>query len=151
MYCWYASVDDRLLNTTKCVPMYSQPNGTTFGWYQISGSDTSKITLADYEQNGKYCQSGLAYPVNANTARCTSMTWMRYNGKLINEPFPCDPTALTTRCNIMFGINPADSPYTSVGTRGYVEVPCKCSFGGPNDPIGFCSSIIGHDKYQQAV
>jgi len=38
-----------------------------------------------------------------------------------------------------------------VGTRGYVNVPCKCSFGGPNDPKGFCSSIIGHDKYKTAV
>jgi len=35
--------------------MYSQPAGIVFGWRQISGSDTSKIVLADYEINGKYC------------------------------------------------------------------------------------------------
>jgi len=51
----------------------------------------------------------------------------------------------------MFGIDKADQTYTKTGTRSFVEVPCKCSFGGPNDPLGFCSSIIGHDKYATAV
>ena len=51
----------------------------------------------------------------------------------------------------MFGIDAADQTYTKTGTRSFVEVPCKCSFGGPNDPLGFCSSIIGHDKYATAV
>ena len=32
-----------------------------------------------------------------------------------------------------------------------MNVPCKCSFGGPNDILGFCSSILGHEKYQTAV
>lgn len=44
--------------------MYSQDDGIVFGWMQISGNDSTKITLADYEKNGKYCISGLAYPAN---------------------------------------------------------------------------------------
>jgi hypothetical protein len=51
----------------------------------------------------------------------------------------------------MFDIQSTDTAYTKTGTRGFVEVPCKCSFGGPNDPLGFCSSIIGHEKYATAV
>ena len=76
---------------------------------------------------------------------------MKYKDKTVPEPFPCDPTSLGVPCQIQFNINTADKTYTSTGTRGYVNVPCKCSFGGPNDPTGFCSSIIGHPKYQTAV
>jgi hypothetical protein len=76
---------------------------------------------------------------------------MMYGGQVLNEPFPCNPALTKQKCNIMFSIDPSDVPYTKVGTRGYVEVPCKCSLGGANDPIGFCASIIGHDKYATAV
>jgi hypothetical protein len=41
--------------------------------------------------------------------------------------------------------------YTIKGSRSFVSVPCKCSFGGPNDPQGFCASIIGSDIYTQAM
>jgi hypothetical protein len=55
------------------------------------------------------------------------------------------------KCNIQFNIDSGDSAYTSVGTRGFVEVPCKCSFGGPKDPQGFCSSVIGSEPYKDAI
>ena len=99
----------------------------------MSSTNTQNIILADYEINGKYCESGLAYPVDATTAKCTSMTSMMYQGKAISEPFPCNPALLNEKCKIMFNID-TDKTYTNVGTRGFVEVPCKCSLGGPNDP-----------------
>ncbi len=74
--------------------MYSQPDETIFGWQQISSNDTSRVVFADYEQNGKYCESGLAYPINDTAARCTSMNGMRYKNAAIEEPYPCDPTSL---------------------------------------------------------
>ena len=151
MYCWYPSPSDRARNTSKCMQMYSQPENTLFGWLQVSSTDNSRVVLQDYEKNGKYCESGLAYPINDTAARCTSMNSMRYKGAVIPEPFPCDPTSLGVPCQIQFNINENDKTYTAVGTRGYVNVPCKCSFGGINDPPGFCSSIIGHEKYQTAV
>jgi hypothetical protein len=147
MYCWYPSPQDRVRNTTKCLETYSQPDNVIFGWNQITSTDNTKILLKDYEQNGKYCESGLAYPINDTSARCTSMTSMKYKDKTVPEPFPCDPTSLGVPCQVQFNIDAADKTYTSTGTRGYVNVPCKCSFGGPNDPTGFCSSIIGHPKY----
>jgi hypothetical protein len=80
-YCWYASPADRALNSTKCLPMYSQGAGTIFGWYAISssGNVTTMPTIDDYTINGKYCQSGLAYPMSDTAAKCTSMTGITYN------------------------------------------------------------------------
>ena len=94
MYCWFASSDDRINNQSKCLPLYSQPTGAVFGWRQVSGTDTSKIILADYEINGKYCQSGLAYPINDTAAKCATMTSMMYGGKALDEPFPCNPALI---------------------------------------------------------
>lgn len=60
----------------------------------MSGNDTTKILFVDYETNGKYCQSGLAYPVNENTAKCTTMNAMMYGGKELNDPYPCNPALI---------------------------------------------------------
>ena len=38
-----------------------------------------------------------------------------------------------------------------MGKRGFVEVTCKCSLGGPTDPSGFCGSVLGTDYYKKAV
>jgi hypothetical protein len=101
--------------------------------------------------NGKYCQSGLAYPINDYQAKCSSMNIMSYRGQALDSPYPCDPTDLANKCRVMFNIDNDDVPYTKVSNRGYVEVPCKCSLGGPNDSPGFCSSIIGSDVYADAM
>ena len=55
LYCWFASPDDRVINAKKCLPVYSQDEGITFGWKQVSSNDTTKILFVDYETNGKYC------------------------------------------------------------------------------------------------
>jgi hypothetical protein len=74
--------------------MYSQPNAQIFGWRQVSGDDTTRIVFADYEMNGKYCKSGLAYPINDTAANCTSMTQMMYGGKELQEPYECNPVLI---------------------------------------------------------
>ena len=32
-FCWYATKEDRVEGTKRCVRMYSQENGEKFGWY----------------------------------------------------------------------------------------------------------------------
>jgi hypothetical protein len=71
-YCWYASPTDRQYSIMKCLPLYSQEDGTIFGWY--SNASVTNLTLADYTQNGKYCASGLAYQFSPFGAKCTSLT-----------------------------------------------------------------------------
>ncbi len=79
MFCWFATVSDRMANITKCLPLYSQPDYALFGWSPKSrGNITTAISLnptfEDYEWNGRYCQSGLANPIDDFTARCVSTT-----------------------------------------------------------------------------
>ena len=52
-YCWYRSPQDLALGVMRCLPLYSQPSGTTFGWYQQNAS--ASATYKDFEGNGKYC------------------------------------------------------------------------------------------------
>jgi hypothetical protein len=56
--------------------IYSQPEGTKFGWYSES---EDAPTLEDFKKNGMYCESGLAYPYSKNGARCTDMKEMKWN------------------------------------------------------------------------
>lgn len=55
------------------MPKYSQDVGTEFGWEQISNSTWENPTFEDYEYNGQYCMSGLAFPANNVTAKCTKV------------------------------------------------------------------------------
>ena len=60
--------------------LYSQPEDTLFGWYS-----EGTPTLEDYEQNGKYCLSGLAYAKSAPEARGTSFKEMKFNGETLED------------------------------------------------------------------
>jgi len=71
------------------MPIYSQDHGTTFGW---KSDNTENPTKEDFEQNGKYCKSGLAYPVDNDEARCTTFKEMKFDGEVTNNPFECNPT-----------------------------------------------------------
>lgn len=68
--------------------MYSQDDDTTFGW---EAEDNKNPTLEDFKKNGKYCSSGLAYPVDDDEARCTSFKQMKFNGKVTPYPYACNP------------------------------------------------------------
>ena len=39
-FCWYASKADRDVEQKRCIEMYSQENGATFGWMQ-KGEDAT--------------------------------------------------------------------------------------------------------------
>jgi hypothetical protein len=73
-------------------------DGIQMGWYSESAT---AITIEDYIQNGKYCESGLAFPSftdKTNTTltywgNCTSVDKITFNGTLLDEPYPCNPMA----------------------------------------------------------
>ena len=81
----------------KCLPLYSQNVGTNMGWYSASATNFS---YSDFEINGRYCDSGLAFPIlNTGkpttlnyTGNCTATDRIFYNNTNITYPFPCDPT-----------------------------------------------------------
>jgi len=41
--------------------MYSQRPGYNYGWFSEDPENLDSITPYDFEINGKYCKSGLAY------------------------------------------------------------------------------------------
>jgi hypothetical protein len=61
----------------KCLPLYSQDHGTRFGW---QSTDPANPTFEDYQYNGQYCKSGIAYPENSNKARCSSTDHIKFDG-----------------------------------------------------------------------
>lgn len=73
LFCWYADIKESPVNdidgvardNKQCLPMYSQEQGKQFGWYsqnfEEKVADPTKFTREDFEQNGKYCNTGLAF------------------------------------------------------------------------------------------
>eukprot|EP00347_Sterkiella_histriomuscorum_P001527 403371691 len=154
----------RKLNLTKCLPMFSNSDGYTFGWSRLNRASTDKenLILEDFEQNGKYCQSGLAHPIDDTTARCskaanifgfTSTT--ATSASQLQYPYKCSPLNLNRPCKIYIDTTSLTSTqiaYTQKGKRGFVEVFCRCSLSqGNNQDNGYCGSVIGTDMYRQAM
>lgn len=83
-------------------------------------------------QNGKYCESGLAYPYNKNGARCTSMKEMKWNGNVLDQPYACNPKELDIQCELYFDIYDGDNDYVEAAgkKRNYVGNQCKCALDG---------------------
>ena len=78
--------------------MYSQGNDAKFGWKPAgNAANNNNPTEADYIRNGLFCESGLAYPISANEARCTTFKEMKFydhvskESVVIDEPFACIP------------------------------------------------------------
>jgi len=69
------------------------------GWYSASATN---FTYSDFETNGRYCDSGLAFPILIGTGttkptlsytgNCTATDRIYYNNENITFPYPCDPT-----------------------------------------------------------
>lgn len=114
------------------------------GWY--SNNSLSNLTYADYEMNGRYCKSGLAFPVDNVTANCSATSYILYNGQNITDPYPCDPTNQSSLCTLQFafllGADPSHLPQTNL------SVNCNCALNGQD---GYCSSILGTPDYANAV
>lgn len=55
-------------------------------------------TFKDYEFNGQYCKTGIAFPEDEKTARCTSTDHIKYDGKKTPTPYSCDPSDNKKEC-----------------------------------------------------
>ena len=108
----------------------------TFGWAQ----EGPEPTLADYERNGRYCMSGLAYG-DGDSAKCVRATAIKFDGLEIAAPYVCQPRDPSKKCQIQF--EKADSAI------GEVSVDCRCAM--TDQTSGFCSSVIGTDAYLEAT
>ena len=88
------------------------------------GADTKKPTLEDFTVNGKYCSSGLAYPISDDEGRCAKFKHMEFDGvKLTNSSNPCDPSDQEKKCRLFYDVHPDDSKsdaYRKEGSRLYV-------------------------------
>jgi hypothetical protein len=98
-YCWYASNDDLQGGLKKCLPLYSQDHGTYFGWYS---KDWKNPTYEDFKYNGQYCKSGLAFPYDRYTARCTTTDHISFKHRQIVTPYQCDPRDNENKCQLFF-------------------------------------------------
>jgi hypothetical protein len=142
-YCWYANVDDRKIGQRKCLPLYSQLVGTNFGWY--SKNPMTNLTYDDYEINGRYCQSGLAFPVSDKSdptqtisTNCTDTDRIFYEGKNLSDPFKCDPTDQSKQCHIFYNASYPNNVF--VLPQKSFPVRCNCALDGNH---GYCSKILG--------
>ena len=48
--------------------------------------------------NGKYCASGLARKGGKNEAVCTKFKEMKWDGKVTDNPFKCNPSKQDIKC-----------------------------------------------------
>ena len=67
-FCWYNNAADKTSSTKKCLEMYGKDFGAEFGW---SSADWENPTHDDLRHNGKFCNGGIAFPKDADTARCS--------------------------------------------------------------------------------
>ena len=78
--------------------MYSQSD--KIAW---KAADPENITLEDHIKNGLYCKSGFSFQYNEeevdeNIGRCATVDHVRFDGKMIQPPYECDPTDNEKRC-----------------------------------------------------
>ena len=83
--------------------MYSQDVGETFGWEAPDAP-----TYKDFIRNGMYCTTGLAYPISKFEARCARFKEMKFDGRTLAEPFECNPSDPTKKCQLYIEINEDD-------------------------------------------
>lgn len=143
-YCWYVSKQDRIDNVKKCLPLYSQEKGTQMGWF--STNSLTNLTWEDFELNGRYCKSGLAFPLDQFTGNCSATDKIVYNNEKLSAPYPCDPTNQSKRCSLFYN---ASAPNDAIPLpQKSFSVRCNCALNG-ND--GYCSNILGTEAYKEAV
>lgn len=67
----------------------------------------------------------------------------------MEAPYSCNPQDPDLKCQVRFDIASADTAYTSVGKRSFVESECQCALS--NETTGYCGTVIGTDYYTKAV
>lgn len=117
-------------------------------------ADSKKPTLDDFTVNGKYCKSGLAYPISDDEGRCAAFKHMEFDGvKLKSSSNPCDPSDQEKKCRLYYDVHADDTSsdaYRAEGTRLYVENDCKCALDGRENG-GYCQSMLGTELHRRAV
>lgn len=85
--------------------LYKAESLVEFGWYSDSESNPS---LQDFETNGRFCKSGVAYPSSPYVAKCTTTEMIKWNGEILASPYACDPENQDISCELHFKIDPED-------------------------------------------
>lgn len=120
--------------------MYSQFEDFNFGW----GSESlDKFKFEDFELNGQYCKSGLAfYNKDLKAGQCANTYKVMQGDKVLKAPYQCDPTDNELPCKIFYT---KDKSF---------DVPCNCALDGKEvdgHANGYCSSILGTAEYAEAL
>jgi len=135
---------DRRAEVKKCLPLYSQEKGTTMGWK--SDNPLTNLTADDFLINGKYCKSGLAFPLDEFKGNCSATDHIKYNGLKVKAPYECDPTNQAARCWLNYNFS-APNDAIPLPQKNFT-VRCSCALDGNK---GYCSNIIGTQEYREAV
>ena len=75
---------------------------------------------------------------------------MKFDGKVLNDPYPCDPSDSSKQCQIFFdtsGLTASQYALINRTDTSHVKVGCRCTLG--NNTLGVCGSVIGHTTYYQ--
>ena len=119
LFCWYSSPQAAQVNVTTCLPLYSQPVGTVFGWVYVDTADGMTNALT----NGQYCSSGFAVYSGNYQAVCSTI-------KQVTSDF--GPVPAPYKCTVGNPMNTCRYYYDS---QSYITQECQCGF----DPtIGYC-------------
>lgn len=79
------------------------------GWYAKDDNDLSKLTYEDYELNGRYCQSGLAFPIDKNTGNCSAIDHITYgNINYTTGPYWCNASDQSAKCILAYNASYPD-------------------------------------------
>ena len=114
------------------------------GWY--SSNPLSNLSYSDYEINGRYCKSGLAFPISNVSGNCTATDRILYNGVNLTYPYPCDPTNQAMKCGLWYNASVPNPAY--VLPQLSFNVRCNCALNGVD---GYCSQLLGPQEYSDAV
>ena len=104
------------------------------------------LTYDDFEVNGRYCKTGLAFPVSNNAGNCTGVQRIEFNNMTIVDPYPCNPMNQSRKCHLVYNASEPNDAIPAVEQS--FNVPCGCALDG-ND--GYCSKILGTPFYITAM
>ena len=114
------------------------------GWK--SDNPLTNLTADDFLINGKYCKSGLAFPLDEFKGNCSATDHIKYNGLKVKAPYECDPTNQAARCWLNYNFS-APNDAIPLPQKNFT-VRCSCALDGNK---GYCSNIIGTQEYREAV
>lgn len=84
--------------------------------------------------------TGLAYPRSDTEARCAKFKEMKFDDKVVPEPFACNPTNPEKRCELYYEVDAEDEADSTakeyingpagLGHRAKILNYCKCALDG---------------------